>query len=56
MDKKPLLIFRWNRSKDFIGYIDKFDDIPYIEINSFGYTFRVSLLDEWLDAFKKEFL
>ena len=56
MNKKPLLIFRWNRSKDFIGYIDDFNDIPYIEIKSFGYKFKISLLEDWINAFKREFL
>jgi hypothetical protein len=56
MEKKPLLIFRWNRSKDFIGYVDEFEDIPYIKIKSFGYKFRVSLLEDWIIAFKRELL
>ena len=56
MNKKPLLIFRWNRSKDFIGYVDEFNDIPYIEIKSFGYKFKISLLEDWINAFKREFL
>lgn len=54
MKKKPLLIFRWNRSKDFIGYNDYSINCPnYVEINSFGHKFRISLLTEWLTEYKK---
>jgi Holliday junction resolvase len=54
MDKKPLLIFRWNRSKDFVAYNDDILVDNYIEVKSFDLQFKVSLLDDWLRAVKKQ--
>ena len=57
MGKLPLLIFRWNRSKDFVGYSDYTIECEnYVEIKSFGHHFRISLLTEWLDEYKKKLL
>lgn len=53
MGKSPLLLFRWNRSKDFAGYSDFSVQCPsYVEINSFGHHFRISLLTDWIEAYK----
>ena len=52
MKKKPLLIFRWNRSKDFVGFDDDTEVESYVEINSFECSFKVCLLDDWLEAVK----
>lgn len=54
MSKKPLLIFRWNRSKDFVAYSDNIEVTNYVEIKSFDCHFKISLLDEWLEAVKKQ--
>tara|TARA_E500000178_G_C16652853_1_gene587181 strand:- start:60 stop:506 length:447 start_codon:yes stop_codon:yes gene_type:complete len=52
MEKKPLLIFRWNRSKDFIAFDDDLKVEHYVEVKSFGYHFKVTLLDEWIKKVK----
>lgn len=54
MKKKPLLIFRWNRSKDFVAYNDDINVDSYIQINSFGYCFKIALLSDWLVAVKSQ--
>jgi hypothetical protein len=54
MRKKPLLIFRWNRSKDFVAFSDEIIVDNYIEIKSFGHQFKIALLSEWLTAIKKQ--
>jgi hypothetical protein len=54
MNKKPALIFRWNRSKDFIAYSDDIVTANYIAVNSFGHTFKISLLSEWIEAVKSQ--
>lgn len=54
MNKKPLLIFRWNRSKDFVAYDDDINIDSYISVNSFGYSFKISLLTDWLAAVKSQ--
>lgn len=54
MNKKPLLIFRWNRSKDFVAYDDDIEVENYIEVKSFGHKFKISLLSEWLTAIKNQ--
>ena len=54
MHKKPLLIFRWNRSKDFVAFSDEIVVDNYVEIKSFGHQFKIALLSEWLTAIKKQ--
>lgn len=55
MKKYPLLIFRWNRSKDYVGYSDySVDCQSYVEIKSFGHNFRISLLSDWIEEYKKK--
>ena len=62
MKKKPLLIFRWNRSKDFVALADIFhttdDDLTvdfYVEVKSFGCQyFKVTKLDDWLTCIKEQ--
>jgi len=54
MNKKPLLIFRWNRSKDFVAYNDDIHIDSYITVNSFGHNFKISLLSDWIVAVKKQ--
>ena len=52
MNKKPLLIFRWNRSKDFICWDSDIELEHQIEYKVFGYKFKMGLLSDWLDKFK----
>lgn len=54
MNKKPLLIFRWNRSKDFVAYNDNIQIDSYVEVKSFGYHFKISLLEDWIKAVKSQ--
>ena len=55
MKKKPLLLFKWNRSKPYAGYNDfTIECESYIEIKSFGHNFRIALLTDWLEAYKKK--
>jgi hypothetical protein len=54
MKKKPLLIFRWNRSKDFVAYNDNIQVSSFVQVNSFGCEFKVSLLDDWIQAVKSQ--
>ena len=52
MNKKPLLIFRWNRSKDFAAFDDNLEVAHYVEVKSFGSHFKVTKLDTWIEAYK----
>lgn len=54
MKRKPLLIFRWNRSKDYVAFNDDIIVDNYVEIQSFGNNFKICLLDEWLVAIKNQ--
>ena len=54
MKKKPLLIFRWNRSKDFIGWNDDIVVDHYVEVKSFGWHFKITQLDDWIRALKDQ--
>lgn len=54
MNKRPLLIFRWNRSKDFVAYDDYIKIESFIQVNSFGYNFKIALLEDWLEAVKNQ--
>jgi len=54
MKKRPLLMFRWNRSKDFVAFDDHIQVDSYVEINSFGNKFKIALLDDWLKAVKSQ--
>ena len=54
MRKEPLLIFRWNRSKDFVGWSDDVEVNHYVEIKSFGCHFKGTQLDDWVKAVKEQ--
>ena len=54
MRKKPLLIFRWNRSKDFVGWNDEIEVDHYLEVKSFGCQFKITQLDDWILALKSQ--
>ena len=53
MKKKPLLLFRWDRSKDFAAYDDDTEVEDYVEISSFGHKFKIARLEDWIKAVKK---
>ena len=53
MQKKPLLIYRWNRSKDFICWNDDLEIDHYVYVNAFEHKFKMGLLSDWLDQYKK---
>ena len=54
MKKKPLLIFRWNRSKDFVAFNDDIEVEFFVEVKSFGCHFKVTKLDDWLTCIKEQ--
>jgi len=54
MKKNPLLIFRWNGSKDFVAFDDDIKVNFFIEIKSFGCHFKVTKLDDWLLSIKEQ--
>lgn len=55
MEKEPLLIFRWDRSKDFVAYNDEIVQVDnFIHVKSFGHEFKIALLSEWIDAVKNQ--
>ena len=48
MEAEPLLIFRWNRSKDYIVWNTSFNCKKQMEITAFNYNFKIALLEDWL--------
>lgn len=54
MKKKPLLVFRWDRSKDYVAFDDDIEISEYIQVKSFGYTFKIALLDTWITTIKNQ--
>lgn len=52
MNKKPIVIFRWNRSKDFILWDTDLDLEHQVEYKVFGYRFKMALLSDWIEKFK----
>ena len=53
MKKKPLLIYRWNRSKDYVCWNDDIILTNQIEIKCFDCYFKMGLLADWLVEHKK---
>ena len=54
MNKKPLLIFRWDRSKDFVAFNDDIVVDSYIKVCAFEHEFKIALFSDWLRAVKKQ--
>jgi hypothetical protein len=54
MNKKPLLIYRWNRSKDFVCWADDTDIDLQLHYKGFGHEFKMGLLEEWLNAYNSK--
>lgn len=58
-DSKPLLIFKHDRSKFFVGFMDEpsdFDKYRWLLINHEEGIFYVALLEEWLQHEKPQFI
>lgn len=53
MKKKPLVIYRWDRSKDYICWNDSINLNIQITYSGFGCDFKMGLLQDWLDEYKK---
>ena len=47
-NKKPLLTFKHNRSKIFVAYEDFPDSCEHIYVSVKGYSFYISLLEDWI--------
>jgi hypothetical protein len=56
MKKKPLVIYRWNRSKDYVCWDDDISINHYIHCNVFDSSFKMGLLSDWIIAYKKTLL
>lgn len=54
MKKEPLLIFRWDRSKDYVAFSDDIVVKSYIEVKAFDCHFKIALLDDWITAIKSQ--
>lgn len=57
VDKLPLLIFKFDRSKIFVA----FEQLPsanyrFFDVNVDGYQFFVALLEDWLQSEQPEFV
>lgn len=53
MKKKPLVIYRWDRSKDYVCWNDDININTQINYTGFGCEFKMGLLQDWLDEYKK---
>ena len=53
MKKKPLVIYRWDRSKDYICWSDDITLKLQITYAGFDCNFKMGLLQDWLDEYKK---
>lgn len=57
VDKEPLLIFKFDRSKLFVAFKDfPSGNYSYIFISANGHEFYVALLDQWLAAEGPKFI
>lgn len=52
MDKKPLVIFRWDRSKDFVVWDDEIEVDTQMNVRAFGYDIKIAELANWLPKVK----
>ena len=55
MKKKPLVIYRWNRSKDYVCWDDEVEIENYIKCSVFGCKFKMGLLNDWIAEIKSSF-
>ena len=55
--RKPLLLFKHDRSKVFAAYEDMPDnDYRFVFLNLLGYNFYISLMSEWIQFEKPRFI
>lgn len=54
MKKEPLVIYRWDRSKDYVCWNDEIILKNQIEIKTFGVQFKMGLLSEWIPEVKRQ--
>ena len=55
--RKPLLLFKHDRSKVFAAYEDMPDnDFRFVFLNLLGYNFYISLMSDWLQHEKPRFI
>ena len=52
MKKSPLVIYRWNRSKDYVCWEDSIELESQIHYKGFGCDFKMGLLQDWLQVYK----
>lgn len=53
MKKRPLLIYRWNRSKDYVCWDSDIEIESQISYRGFGHSFKMGLLSDWIKEYKK---
>jgi hypothetical protein len=57
LDKKPLLLFKHDRSKFFVAFKDMPTcDYRYMFISALGYEFYTALLEDWISNEVPEFI
>ena len=49
---KPIVIFRWDRSKNFVMWDDDIQVKTQMSITAFGNNVKIALLDDWLKQVK----
>lgn len=57
VSKKPLLLFKHDRSKTYCAFLDMPEgEYSYIFVSKNGYEFYISLLDDYINNNKPEFI
>lgn len=57
VNKRPLLVFKFDRSKIFVAFEDKpTKDYRYLFVSVDGWEFYIALLDEWINNEKPKFI
>jgi len=49
---QPIVVFRWDRSKNYVMWADDIIIEKYMLVQSFGYQVKIGLLDDWLKQIK----
>ena len=52
MKKRPLLIYRWNRSKDYVCWDSDIELESQISYRGFNHSFKMGLLSDWIKEYK----
>lgn len=56
MKKFPLLVYKWDRSKNFCCWNDELVNVKnFVQVNAFNQNFKMTLLDDWLIEAKKQY-